>query len=138
MNRYQLRYFLLAILFPLFLVSCGDDDDDDVSPNIAQLTAGEWTGDAIIVDGEDITDELLEEEEPFDFRQYTSQFERAGTYNESYQGRTVAEGDWEYQNNDRIIVFDEGTSREYYVVIAKLDDDELFYVQDGVEYRFVR
>ncbi|MBB6612020.1 hypothetical protein H7F15_13300 [Pontibacter sp. Tf4] len=141
MNKLHLRYLLCAVLLPLFLVSCGNDDDDDpadnVSPNVALLTAGVWTGDAIIIEGEDVTDEILEDQE-FDFRLYTTEFERDGTYNESYDGDTQVDGKWEFQNDERIIVFEKGTATEYYVVVAKLDEDEFFYVQEGVEFRFVR
>lgn len=137
MHKFQLRYFLIALLFPLFLVSCGDDDDDDVNPNVSMLTAGVWTGNAIYFNDEDVTDEILEDE-GFDWTLYTSEFKRDGTYNEKYDGDVVAEGKWEYQNNDRVIVFDETGGDEYTVVISKLDNDELFYVYGGVEYRFVR
>ncbi|WP_162426999.1 hypothetical protein [Pontibacter pudoricolor] len=138
MNKFQLRYFLCLLVLPFLMASCGkDDDDDDVSPNISMLTAGVWTGDAIIIEGEDITDEILESD-GFDWTLYTTEFEREGTYNESYVGDPQIDGIWEFQNNERIIVFDKGTDKEYYVVIAKLDDNEFFYVQDGVEFRFVR
>ncbi|MER2997127.1 hypothetical protein [Pontibacter populi] len=136
MHKFQLRYFLIALLFPLFLVSC-DDDDDDVNPNVSMLTAGVWAGNAIYFNDEDVTDEILEDE-GFDWTLYTSEFKRDGTYNEKYDGDVVAEGKWEYQNNDRVIVFDETGGDEYTVVISKLDNDELFYVYGGVEYRFVR
>lgn len=138
MNSYQIRYFLCALLLPVFLVSCGkDDDDDDVSPNVALLTAGEWNGDAVYFNGEDITDILIEEED-FDIRDYSSEFERDGTYTDSFEGQVSLEGDWEFENNERVIVFDKGTDEEYTVVVSKLDEDELNYVQNGYEFRFVR
>jgi hypothetical protein len=138
MNRFQLRYFLCLLVLPFLLASCGkDDDDDDVSPNISMLTAGVWTGSAIIFEGEDVTADILESD-GFDWTLYTTEFEREGTYNESYDGDTQIDGKWEFQNNERIIVFEKGTDDEYYVVVAKLDEDELWYVQEGVEFHFRR
>ncbi|MEJ8755786.1 lipocalin family protein [Pontibacter sp. H259] len=138
MNKHLLRNFLFALLVPLFLVSCGDDDDDNgISPNVSLLTAGEWRGDAIYSDGEDVTDLILEEN-GFDMTLYRSKFERDGTYQDSYPNETIPEGTWKFENNERIIVFEDGTDDEYYVVVSKLDEDELSYVQSGFEFRFVR
>ncbi|MBJ6118518.1 hypothetical protein JAO76_09970 [Pontibacter sp. BT310] len=137
MNRFQLRYFLCLLVLPFLLASCGKDDDDDVSPNVSMLTAGVWEGSAIIIEGEDVTADILESD-GFDWTLYTTEFEREGTYNESYDGDPQIDGKWEFQNNERIIVFEKGTDDEYYVVVAKLDEDELWYVQEGVEFRFMR
>ena len=136
MTKYQLRFYLCALLLPLFLISCGKDDDEDVSPNVARLTAGEWRGAAIYFNGQNVTGDVLEVDK-FDITQVTSKFERDGTYRETY-GTSEYAGEWEYQNDDRIIVFDAGTRDEYTVVISKLDDDELHYLQAGYELRFVR
>ena len=89
------------------------------------LTAGEWTGDAVFLDGEDVTDQV-NEDFGFDITQDRYTFERNGDYTESIAGNNL-EGKWEYQNNERVIVFDEGTDDEFTVVISKLDEDEFFY-----------
>lgn len=132
---------LLAIFFltlcTLSLSSCGKDDDDDVSPNVSLLTGGEWKGSAIYVDGEDITDRI-KEQQSFDWRAYTTTFNRDGSYEEAYQGDVVVEGMWEYKNSERVILFDKDTQDEYEVVISKLDEDEFWYIQDGAELRFRR
>jgi hypothetical protein len=138
MNRYQLRYFLCAILFTFFLAGCGkDDDDDNATPNLKYLTDGDWTGDAIYENGEDVTDLILNEQ-GFDITQYLLEFERDGSYLERYNGQIQAEGEWEFDNGERIIVYDRGTDNEYSIVISKLDQDEFFFVQSGFEFRFTR
>lgn len=118
------------------LVSCDKDKKDDVSPNVALLTAGEWRGSAVFLNGEDQTAAF--EESNFYLSDYSAKFERDGSYAEYYDGNTLVDGIWEYENNERVIVFDKGTDNEYKVVISKLDDDELFYIQSGYEFRFVR
>jgi len=136
MNRYQLRYFLCALLFPLFLVSCGKDDDEDVSPNVALLTAGKWTGNAIYLDGDNVTNEVLEDF-GFDITDDSFVFTRAGEYTESYGGQDL-DGTWVYENNERVIVFDKGTNDEFTAVISKLDEDEFSYVAGSYEFRYRR
>lgn len=136
MNKQRLLLFFCALLLPVFLVSCGDDDDDDVSPNVSFLTAGEWTGNAIYQDGEDITDEVFEL--GFDVTKYNLKFNRDGTYQDRYPGQSFPGGTWVFENNERVIVFEKGTDDEYTVVVSKLDNDELIYLDSGFEFRFVR
>lgn len=128
-------FFLLAAICVVSLSSC-KDDDDDVSPNVSLLTNGEWTGSAVFINGDDFTAEF-EAEYGIDLTRYTSKFERGGTYIDKYAGTTMVEGTWEYENNERIILFDKGAD-EYRTVISKLDEDELFYMQGGAEFRFTR
>ncbi|NDK55945.1 hypothetical protein [Pontibacter fetidus] len=138
MTRHQLRYFLCAILFTFMLAGCGkDDDDDNATPNLKYLTDGDWTGDAIYLDGVDVTDEILDEQ-GFDITEYLLVFERDGSYLERYNGQIQAEGKWEFDNSERIIVYDRGTDDEYSIVISKLDQDEFSFVQSGYEFRFRR
>ena len=135
----NLRHFtlLLASFFMLAFVSCSKDDDDDVSPNIAMLTAGEWKGSAIFSNGVDVTAEV-EENSGIEWKKFTTIFNRDGTYIESYDGDTIDEGVWIYENNERVIKFNSGTSNEYKVVISNLDEDELAYIQGGLELMFTR
>ncbi|WP_266205356.1 hypothetical protein [Pontibacter kalidii] len=137
MPRLKLLYFLFAALSLVSLASCGDDDDDDVSPNVALLTQGEWTGSAVFVNGTDRTGEF-EAQSGIDISLYTSLFERDGTYTDRYNDTVLVDGTWEYENAERVILFDKGTSDEYRVVISKLDEDELFYIQAGIEFRFMQ
>ncbi|MFD2999425.1 hypothetical protein ACFS7Z_03550 [Pontibacter toksunensis] len=135
----NLRNFtlLLTSIFMLALAGCSKDDDDDVSPNIAMLTAGEWKGSAVFSNGVDITKEV-EEKSGFVWQNFTTVFNRDGSYVESYDGDTIDEGVWVYENDERVIKFNSGTTNEYKVVISKLDEDELSYLQGGLELMFTR
>jgi hypothetical protein len=137
MPKLKLLYFLFAAMCVVSLSGCGDDDDDDVSPNMALLTRGEWTGSAIFYNGQDISSEF-EANYGIDITRYTSHFERDGSYIDHYEGSVLADGTWEYENDERVILFDKGTSDEYRVVISKLDERELHYIQGGAEFRFTR
>ncbi|AKD04514.1 hypothetical protein POKO110462_06970 [Pontibacter korlensis] len=128
---------LMTVVCLFTFSACNDDDEDDVSPNVSLLTGERWTGSAVFINGEDRTEEF-EQEYEIDITQYTSQFERDGTYTDRYNGNVLVDGTWEYGNNERIIIFDKGTQDEYTVVISKLDEDELFYLQGGLEFRFTR
>lgn len=136
MKNFKHLTLLLASLFMVALASCDKDDDDDVSPNVRLLTEGEWKVSAVYFNEEDITDEYNEQSN-FDVTTYTSKFERDGTYIDKFDGQTH-DGTWRFENNERIIIFDEGTADEYTVTVSKLDEDELFYLQNGVEFRFQR
>lgn len=131
-----LTFFLASVLLTTF-TGCSKDDEEDVSPNVSLLTAGTWTGNAVYTNGDNITAEF-EDQTQIDITKYTTTFKREGTYTDSYEGDVVANGTWAYENNERVIVFDKGTADEYSVVISKLDEDELFYVQSGFEFRFRR
>ncbi|PTX14491.1 hypothetical protein C8N40_111156 [Pontibacter mucosus] len=135
MQKLKLFCLLFAALCVVTFTSC-KDDDDDVSPNVSLLTNGEWTGNAVFINGDDFTAEF-EAEYGIELARYTSKFERDGSYIDKYAGTTMAEGTWEYENNERIILFDKGAD-EYRAVISKLDEDELFYMQGGAEFRFTR
>lgn len=137
MNKLRLLYFLFAAICFVSFTGCSDDDDENISPNVALLTGGEWTGSAVYFDGQDQTDEF-EELSGIEISSYSSVFERDGTYTDYYDGDVIADGVWEYGNNERVIIFDRGTTNEYTVVISKLDEDELWYLQSGYEFRFVR
>lgn len=139
MDKLRLRYFILLLVLPLFLVSCSDDDDDEpnVSPNVGFLTAGEWTGNAVFVGGVDRTEDF-ETQTGITLSEYTTLFNSNGTYSESYQGTEMIDGNWEFQDNERTIQFEENGGDTYTVSVTRLDDDELFYIQDGIEYRFIR
>ncbi|SFF92450.1 hypothetical protein [Pontibacter chinhatensis] len=136
MKNLKHLFFLLAAICVVSLSSC-KDDDDDVSPNVSLLTNGEWTGSAVFINGDDLTAEF-EAEYGIDLTRYTSKFERDGKYVDKYAGTTMVEGAWEFENGERIIIFDKGTSTEYTVVISKLDEDELFYMQGAAEFRFIK
>ncbi|PRY15410.1 hypothetical protein CLV24_10231 [Pontibacter ummariensis] len=137
MHNFRLLYYCLALVCLVSFTGCGDDDEDDVSPNVSLLTGGEWAGNAVFYNGEDIS-ELYEQETGMDITSLDALFERDGTFVETYDGTTVAEGTWEFLNDERVLVFDPNNSDSYETVIYKLDEDELFYQQNGVEFRFVR
>ncbi|WP_026236342.1 hypothetical protein [Pontibacter roseus] len=120
---------LLSLLFALLLVTsltgCGKDDDKGPS-NRDFLTAGTWTGNAIVVNGNDLTREFREDEEfPYDISQNTIKFDKAGTYLDSYGGRTD-NGTWEFANGEKELLMDKGTTNEYTLIIDRLNDKELF------------
>lgn len=122
----------------LTLVSCDKDDDgDNVSPNVALLTAGEWQGSAVYRNGEDNTSEF-EELNHIDWNNHSAIFKRDGSYAQYYEDNALIEGMWAFENDEQVIVFDKGTDDEYSIIISKLDEDEFFYVQSGVEFRLVR
>ncbi|RDV11991.1 hypothetical protein DXT99_22945 [Pontibacter diazotrophicus] len=141
MRNLKLYTLLIASFFMLTLVSCDKDTEDDVSPyvspNVTLLTAGEWTGRSVFQNGEDQTT-VFEESNQFDLSNYTAVFKRDGTYAERYENNTIADGVWEFENNERGIVLNKGTDDEYNVVISKLDEDEFFYIQSGNEFRLAR
>lgn len=135
MQKLKLLCLLFAALSVVTFTGC-KDDDDDVSPNVSLLTAGKWTGKAIFIGSDEVTEEAAEQ--GFDIRKYTHEFRRDGTYTDNYTGGQPIEGEWVYENGERIIVFDKGKSSEYKVVISRLDDKEFHYIQDGLELQFVR
>ncbi|GAB3527966.1 hypothetical protein GCM10027443_05130 [Pontibacter brevis] len=121
----------------LTLLSCSKEEADTVSPNVSFLTAGVWTGSAVHYNGQDQTNSF-EESNAIEWSNYTAKFHKDGTYAEYYDGNTLVEGVWEFENNERVIVFDRNKEDEYKVVISKLDDDELWYIQSGIEFRLKR
>ncbi|MCC9168384.1 hypothetical protein [Pontibacter harenae] len=138
MTKFKLIQLLFASFLVLTFASCSNDDDEaeDISPNTSLLTAGEWTGSAVYINNADSTD-FFEEQTNIIWNNYSTVFERDGTYTESYGGDEI-NGNWEFTNNERSIIFDKGTDNEYTVVVSKLDEDELFYLQSGIEFRFER
>ncbi|WP_276495689.1 hypothetical protein [Pontibacter litorisediminis] len=136
MHKFKLLNLIFAAMCMVAFTSC-KDDDDDVSPNVSLLTNGEWTGNAVYYLGQDVSAEY-EEQTGMDILQYTSLFNRDGTYSDQYAGAPLVDGTWEYGNDERVIIFDEGTRNEYTVVISKLEENELWYLQGGIEYRFTR
>lgn len=141
MKSLKFSTLLLASLFIVSLSSCGKEEDDDISPvvssNLVLLTAGEWTGSTVFNNGEDQTT-VFEESNQFNLSNYAAVFERDGSYTEFYENETIADGVWEFRNDERVIVFNKGTEDEYSVVISKLDEDEFFYIQSGNEFRLAR
>lgn len=137
MKNLNLLYFFVSLLCLVSFTSCSDDDDNDVSPNVSLLTAGVWTGSAVYVNGQDQTS-TIEDANGIEWNKFTTVFERDGTYVESYDSDSIDEGVWIYENDERVIRFNSGTSNEYTVVISKLDEDEFFYIQNGLELRFTR
>jgi hypothetical protein len=145
-----LALFLVTVL-AFSTVSCNDDDDDDAEPSrTALLTGGQWTGTALYVGSQNITDLLIDEDDPdnsFDVRKWTATFNSNGTYSTTYDGSASESGRWEFTNNEQSILFDKGTDDEETATINRLTSTELYIVQPwetddnmtvDVEARFAR
>lgn len=134
MIRTKFLSLLFSFLFITSLVSCSKEDEEVISPNVSLLTNGAWTGSAVFSGNQDVTQNL----QNFNITKYTAKFDRDGTYVETYEGQPLTEGNWEYMNDERVILFDKGTDDEYSVVISKLTSNELNYLQSGFELRLTR
>ncbi len=103
--------YLLAALFVLVMMGCGDDDDDEPSRR-ALLTAGTWQANRVFVDGNDVSNAI-------DLNQTNIRFNTDGTYTWVFDGDPI-QGEWEFADNEQKIVFDEGTNAEETVNILEL------------------
>jgi hypothetical protein len=144
MKIQKLLTFLFALLLVTGMSSCKKDEDKGPSKR-DMLTAGQWRGASIWFNGNDVTRELREDEDfPFDVSQLYIKFDQAGTYLDTYSGRT-GNGTWEFAQNEEAILLDKGTSRESTVQVTKLTDTEFYYVESydeagdfDFEFRFTR
>lgn len=114
MKKLHLITLLLVTLCTLSLTSCDDDDEENVSPNEALLTNGEWTGEGIYarpypflpltnlaeflrtVGEDELADEL-------DITTTTFDFEPDGTFSATRDGDTET-GTWEFTDNEQRII----------------------------------
>ncbi len=145
MKKLQFLSYLFAALFMVTMVSCDDDDDDNVDPtasNTELLTAGVWTGNKVFFNGNDVT-ELAKDQ--IDVSTTTVKFETNGTYTGTIPGRTEASGTWEFTNDESQVIMDSGTDNELTVDINMLSATELWAEgeflgenQGVYEVRFVR
>ncbi|MFD2515854.1 hypothetical protein ACFSRY_18425 [Pontibacter locisalis] len=130
MRRFKHLFFLLLVITLVPMTSC-DDDDDDVEPSrMDLLTAGEWSGFAIFVNGADVTDFLAsDEDEPIDVRTWKLKFNNDGTYTIRGDGvdPSPLQGEWEFTNNEQAIILEGDSPGDTQTVeINKLTSSELF------------
>lgn len=143
MKVQKLLLYLFALLLVTSFSSCKKDDDKGPS-NRDLLTAGEWRGYAVFINGNEFTRELREHDEfPFDVSRYTFRFDKAGTYLHSYDGETD-NGTWEFTNNEQSLLLDKSTRMQATIKISKLTDKEFHFIDSDeesrseVEFRFNR
>lgn len=128
----KLLPYLFALLLVAGLSSCGKDDDKDKEPTKRDLlTAGEWTGQAIYIFGNDAS-QLFIDQLGYDITKNKVKYDKAGTYVDSYERRSV-NGTWEFTNDEQSLIFDKGTSDENTVRIVRLTATE-FYIEQIIEF----
>ncbi|MBC5774986.1 lipocalin family protein [Pontibacter sp. KCTC 32443] len=142
MKKLQFLTYLFAALLMVTTVSCDEDDDDTTPDKESLLTAGEWTGDKIYVQGVDATDDFAELFD-FDVKNSTISFSADGTYTADSDFGSD-EGTWEFSEDETQIILDEGTDDETTVEVNRLTSSEFWAEGDladmgqDVEIRFVR
>lgn len=143
MKIQKLLTFLFALLLVTSMTSC-DKDKDKEPTNRDLLTSANWTGHSVWAYGNDIS-ELFLDELGYDIKKNIVKFDKAGTYVDSYERRSL-NGTWEFADNDKSIIFDKGTGDEYKASVLMLTDKELrmeqtLETEDGdltLEFRFTR
>lgn len=113
MKKLHLLALLLVTLCTLSLTSCKNDEDENVSPNMAMITDGAWTGEGIYVRPSFLPltnistllralgeNELAQE---LDITTTTFDFERNGTFRATRDGVTQT-GNWRFTDNEQRIV----------------------------------
>jgi hypothetical protein len=97
------RIFFSIAVVSLFAVSC---KDDDTTPTRTQLLTGRaWRIVEMTVDGDDALAECLEDDE-FTFDQ-SGDIEWNTGSDECYTGQpTIIEGEWEFDDNDTVFIWD--------------------------------
>jgi len=131
MNALKNIYLILFLALSITLVSCDDEDDPITKSRTEMLTAGVWTGDKVIEDGEDVTDIWRESSNPWDMQKYSIEFLEDGTYIQRYEGQPDQSGTWEFIRDEEFIEFN-GVEK---VEVGTLENDELqlIYDREGVE-----
>ena len=143
MRIQQLLTFLFALLLVTSMTSCDKDKDKEPSQRDL-LTSSSWKGESVWAYGSDISGLFLDEL-GYDVKKNTVKFDKAGTYVDSYERRSL-NGTWEFADNDKSIIFDKGTEDEYKASVLMLTDKELrmeqtLETEDGdltLEFRFIR
>lgn len=128
MKPQRLLYLFLILLFTAPLTSCGDDDDKAPSKRML-LTERQWTGKALYMGPQNITDLLIDDDDPqnsFDVSKWAIKFNTDDTYSMTYDGRTLQTGKWEFANNEQEIQLDKGTPNAETAKINRLTNDELY------------
>jgi hypothetical protein len=128
MKLQRLLLLFLIMLFTAPLVSCSDDDDEAPSKRML-LTEREWTGSALYIGSQNISDRFIDEDDPqnsFDVSKWAVKFNTDGTYSMTYDGNTVQTGMWEFANNEQEIQLDKGTPDAETAKINRLTNDELY------------
>ncbi|WP_299708163.1 hypothetical protein [uncultured Pontibacter sp.] len=132
MKLQKLLALFLVMVLAFSTVSCDDDDDDAEPTRTALLTGGQWTGTALFLGTQDISDWLIDEDDPdnsFDVKKWKVTFNSNGTYSSTYDGSAAESGRWEFTNNEQSILFDKGTADEETARINQLTSSELYIVQ---------
>ena len=123
MNKIKLLQFFVATLFVVSFTSCDKDEDTEPSQQ-ALLTAEEWTGASVYVDGQNYT-QYFSDSLGFDIVEMSYRFDDNGEYRYTY-GQTVL-GTWEFSGDEQsAIILDKGKSFEDEVTIINLTSDELY------------
>lgn len=132
MKFQRLFSYFFALLLVASLTGCGKDDDKDTEPTKRDLlTAGEWNGQAIYISGNDAS-QLFIDQIGFDITKNKVKYDRAGTYVDSYERRSI-NGTWEFTSDEQSLIFDKGTDDEYTARIIRLTATE-FYIEQILEF----
>ncbi|PRY15412.1 hypothetical protein CLV24_10233 [Pontibacter ummariensis] len=129
-----LFYFTLLVSLSL-LVSCKDDEEDSGLPRSELLTAGEWQGDRVLLNGINVSNRPEIKGALLDIVTLRLKFDEDGTYQANYADgsgqRQYVEGEWALSEDEKILRFDLFKDNE--LEIDKLTTSE-FDLTSEVEY----
>ncbi|HEY4651060.1 MAG TPA: hypothetical protein VIG72_06575 [Pontibacter sp.] len=138
MKRLHYLRYLFAALLLVTIASCSKDDDDDATPDKdLLLTDQTWTGDKLLIGGQDVT--ILYKDR---ITKTTLKFNTDGTYTFDSDGTTKT-GSWEFANDQKQVIMDKNAANELTADIKRLTATELwvegefFDLGQDVEVRFI-
>lgn len=109
MKLYILRLSILFIAIPLLLASCKKDTEPEPITNTDLVTAHEWHGNAVLLNGVDVSSRPEIQEMLLDIKTTRLTLNRDGSYTAVYEqaGSTqTTTGSWSFKQNEEIINFD--------------------------------
>ena len=125
--------FLSGFLCTTFLFSCSSSDEDPAPlTKMDIITASPWITDEIIAP-DPLSQALFEAL----FAEYSMSFKTDGTYLVSIAGITGDDGEWEFNQDETRILFDQGTNDESEFKILLLENGKLHVEDEGVEIRMI-
>jgi hypothetical protein len=136
MNTLKNFYLVLILAFSVTLVSCDDDDDGGgATSKMDMLTAGIWTGNQALEDGQDVS--AIWRDGGWDIKKYSLNFSENGTYTYTYEGNEQ-QGTWRFTRDEQYVKFNNAEEAQ----LSTLNENKLnlIYDMNGVsqELRFVR
>lgn len=124
MNKLRLLHFFVATLCLISFTSCDNDDDAEPSQQ-ALLTAGEWQGASVYLNGADST-QFFRTAVDFDVNELSYRFDDNGEYRQIYDPVPTILGSWELSGTDpEVIIFDRGETYQSEATIIDLTATEL-------------